>query len=611
MAGRRRLELYERWNGLQMQSDFFRQDQPSRKHTALRIAAGYAMAGAVWIVFSDLLVARFFGDSKTFFLLQTAKGWFFIAATALLLYVIIHRSVRSLQRSEKALMESRQSLSNLLGNLPGMAYESRSDEERTLRFVSAGCYELTGYLPSDLFQKRLDDLTHPADLERVHNEIHAALQEMRTFRLTYRIVSATGDEKWVWEQGFGVYSPLGELIAIEGFVTDITERKRAEEALRESEERYRALVEGISHAILMVDKDRNIMSVNQAFVDLFGYEKEELKGKSVRIVHPSEDSFMEFGRRAYPVLKNMGPLRTEWQLMHKDGTIFPIEGTYSAVKGRDGSIQGYVGVIRDITDRKKAEAELQRYRDQLEEMVMERTRDLEIAQKALVQREKLKTLGAISAEVAHEIRNPLVSIGGFARRLQKRYPDSKEAAIILKECHRLEIMLDRIKNYLKPIEIKPRECPVNRVVAECVDLLSPELDREQVTLQLELEQNLSDAFVDPDILIQVFVDVIRSSVRIMGTNRRLVIRTYSGNQNIFVEFKSPAMEKKIKDPELLLLPFEEGEQGIGVSFSYKLLKGMGGVLTLSQYKEYLVFTISLLKSDSLEAEKEKNAGEFA
>ncbi len=204
----------------------------------------------------------------------------------------------------------------------------------------------------------------------------------------------------------------------------------------------------------------------------------------------------------------------------KDGTVFPVEGTFSVIEGPEGAIGGHVGIIRDITERKKADKELREYREHLEEMVLERTRELKEAQAALVQREKLKTLGATAAEVAHEIRNPLVSIGGFARRLQKKYPESPEAEIILHETERLETMLNRLHDYLRPVDMKPRECHVNAILTDSVGLLGPELEKNEVKIHLDLYPDLPTAHVDPAILTQVFVAMIRNAVEMMDMDKR-------------------------------------------------------------------------------------------
>lgn len=139
------------------------------------------------------------------------------------------------KRAAEALRESERTLATLMSNLRGMAYRCRSEQGWTMEFVSEGCFELTGYRPSDLVQSKkvvYAQLIHPEDREPVWNEVQEAIKQNRPFQLVYRISTAAGDEKWVWEQGRGVFSPEGGLLALEGFITDITERKRAEEELR-------------------------------------------------------------------------------------------------------------------------------------------------------------------------------------------------------------------------------------------------------------------------------------------------------------------------------------------------------------------------------------------
>ena len=563
--------------------------------SGLRIALIYAAAGVLWIVFSDLAVEWIFGQSKAALVSQTVKGWFFVGASALLIYLLTKRTISSIKQSEKALTESQRILSTLFENFPGMAYRCGGDAECPLEYVSPGAVELTGYSVSELSHKRkLTGLIVEEDRETVRSETEDALAKRRPFKLIYRIRAADGRFKWVWEQGVGVYGQDGELIGLEGFVADISGRKRIEEALKRSEEVYKVLVEGTSDAIFMVDRDRNIVSVNNAFLLLFGFSREEVIGHSVRIIHTSDESFIEFGKLARSALEQ-GPLRVEWKLRKKDGTVFPVEGTFSVIKGPDGLIGGHVGIVRDITERKKTDEQLREYREHLEEMVLERTRELKAAQAALVQREKLKTLGATAAEVAHEIRNPLVSIGGFARRLQKKYPDSAEAAIILHETERLETMLNRMRDYLRPVDMKPRECHVNTILTDLVELLGPELERDKVRIHLDLYPDLPTAHVDPAILTRVFAAMIRSAVEMMDNEKEITLKTYYGEHSIYVDMISRVADQKPWDPELMLLPFEDDGERTGISSTFKLLKEMGGALSYSKLDSKAVFTVSLIK----------------
>jgi diguanylate cyclase (GGDEF)-like protein/PAS domain S-box-containing protein len=159
------------------------------------------------------------------------------------------------KRAEEALRESERQLATLMGNLPGMAYRCLNDAHWTMLFVSQGCHPLTGYSPSELLQNRkvaYADLVHPEDQNRVWTAVQTGLAQSGSFEVEYRILTAAGEEKHVWEQGTGV-SNDGELLFLEGFVSDITERKRAEERVNHLNQVLRA-VRSVNQ-LITVEKD--------------------------------------------------------------------------------------------------------------------------------------------------------------------------------------------------------------------------------------------------------------------------------------------------------------------------------------------------------------------
>jgi PAS domain S-box-containing protein len=149
------------------------------------------------------------------------------------------------RRVEEELRESQRSLSTLLSNLPGMAYRCRNQADWRMEFISDGSVELTGYQPHDLVDNRLiayADLIHPKDRTWVWQDVQAALAAGQPIQVTYRIITAAGAQKWVMEQGRGVKDENGHLEALEGIVTDVTDRVHAHHRLEQRvDERTREL----------------------------------------------------------------------------------------------------------------------------------------------------------------------------------------------------------------------------------------------------------------------------------------------------------------------------------------------------------------------------------
>jgi diguanylate cyclase (GGDEF)-like protein/PAS domain S-box-containing protein len=134
-------------------------------------------------------------------------------------------------QAEDVRQASHRTLETLINNLPGMVYRCRNNPDWTMEFVSRGAGDLTGYGPEELINNRripYADLIVDADRQQVWDSVQTCLREKRPFELTYRIRTAQGIEKWVLERGLGNFSTNGELLGLEGFITDVTEEKRAE-----------------------------------------------------------------------------------------------------------------------------------------------------------------------------------------------------------------------------------------------------------------------------------------------------------------------------------------------------------------------------------------------
>jgi len=227
-------------------------------------------------------------------------------------------------------------------------------------FANSAYAEMLGYTVEELLAlspKQVRNLVHPDDQEIAWGHVRDRIEgKPAPAHYEFRIIKKDGTVRWV--ESFPSRIEYRGKPALQVAMVDVTERKLAEATLKNSEERYRTLVESSTDAILMLDRERNVITCNQAFLDLFGYQKTEVEGQSIRIVHPSEESFRTYGKATYPLVERVGSLREEWDLMRKDGTIFSAEIVTSPIRSPDGTTTGYICIIRDITERKRAEEEL-------------------------------------------------------------------------------------------------------------------------------------------------------------------------------------------------------------------------------------------------------------
>jgi len=270
-------------------------------------------------------------------------------------------------RVAAALSENQRRMATLLDNLPGMAYRCRLDPEWTMRFVSEGALDLTGHRPEDLVDNaRLSyaDLIHPDDRDRVWKVVRKAVDEERPFVLEYRIVDAHGVEKWVWERGCAVNGGDGPP-ELEGFVTDITERKRGEQALQTNEARFRSLVEGAPDAVFVQTGGR-FAYVNEACVRLLGARvPEDLLGSEVlERIHPDDRESVRERIRRLNEDREPVELVEETFLTLADEPV-PVEASATPIE-YDGE-RGALVFVRDVRERKEGELERERLQRAIEQ----------------------------------------------------------------------------------------------------------------------------------------------------------------------------------------------------------------------------------------------------
>lgn len=273
--------------------------------------------------------------------------------------------------AEKALEESRQSMGRLIGNLRGIVYRCGMTPKWPMEFISKGCEELVGYTEQEFYDGAISwgQLILPEDNTRIWKTISEHVNRREPFQIEYRCCDRSGQLKWLWEQGCGVFNEDGSVAALEGFITDITTRKRIEDALAASENRYRELIELAVDGILLGNHDGIIIEANSFISTITGLPRERLLGRHISELFEAFE--LENKPFRFDLLHKGQTVVNERMMVRPDGTGITIEMRTKMMP--DGS---YQSIIRDITERKTAEQRLkeseEKYRslvDQASEML--------------------------------------------------------------------------------------------------------------------------------------------------------------------------------------------------------------------------------------------------
>jgi PAS domain S-box-containing protein len=320
----------------------------------------------------------------------------------------------SVQRSiEHELAYKERELRSMIDHVQGFFYRCRIDRDWTMFFLSQGCFDITGYEPSEVLNNSLisyNQIIAPEFREQVREDWERVYKKGAVYEGEYPIVRKNGERRWVWERGWLVEEgDENGNPCLEGFIADITERRTIENQLKESENRYRKLFDSLHDAAIVLDLEYTIMQANPRAALYAGYESPEaLVGTSCFAFLPEhfKDYMLE---RFDELIGNDMFGDVELVARKKDGTQFPALVSASMLHDDAGEPTGILTVIRDVSAVKKAEKQQMELIEQREE------------------NRRWQMLGRLAGGIAHYFNNMLGVIMGYADMLRSSAtPESEQ-----------------------------------------------------------------------------------------------------------------------------------------------------------------------------------------
>ena len=373
---------------------------------------------------------------------------------------------------------------------------------------------MLGYLPGEV-QTNLrtwKSLVHPEDWPRVSAVLNGHLEGRVSFiELEYRLRCKSGEWKWILSRGKIVACDTdGTPLRITGTSLDISERKQMEQALRESEERYRAIFNNVAIGINLTDRDARLLQVNSRSASMLGYTQEELKALTAfDITHP-EDLELSMANFSSLVEGKVDSYSMQKRYVRKDGEVIWADVHVSAIHNQRGEFVANLGVIVDITDRKRAEQETERMRAQL------------------LQAQKMEAIGTLTGGIAHEFNNLLTIVSGYAELLlaekNESDPEHSDLQRIVHASQRGAELVRSLLAFSRKSEMNFAPVNLNREVEHVKKLLDRTLPK-MIEIELNLCEGLKTVEADSGQIRQLLMNLALNARDAMPEGGKLSIGT--------------------------------------------------------------------------------------
>ena len=374
-----------------------------------------------------------------------------------------------------------------------------------------GARRFKGYEADEIIGKHFSEFYTPED--RAAGLPQRALREAETngsFDNEGWRVRKDGSRFWAMVIIDPVRDETGALVGFAKVTRDLTERRAAEESLRQSEERFKLLVQGVvDYAIYMLDRDGIVTNWNAGAQRIKGYTAEQIVGQHFSRFYTDEDRLAGEPQKALETAAREGRFETEARRVRRDGSTFIANVVIDAIKDDTGTVIGFAKVTRDITQRRQAEVTLERARERM------------------VQSQKIEALGRLTGGIAHDFNNLLMAVLGSLELLKKRLPEDDSKALRLLEnavagAKRGAALTQRMLAFAKKQDLKFESVNIPVLVEEVRGLLEQAVG-PRIDLTTRFAKNLPAVIADSNQLEAALLNLVVNARDAMSPGGAIII----------------------------------------------------------------------------------------
>lgn len=492
-------------------------------------------------------------------------------------------------------------------------------ERGRFRFVNSQFQKYIGFSEEELFDKETLNLVYPADREAVRYNAIQMLKGRRSTPYEFRAIVHSGEVRWAMETVTSV-TYRGKRATLGNFM-DITERKRAEEALRESEKRFRELADLLPQAVWETDVMGNFTFVNRHGFLSFGYSPGEIIGSfsALNVFLPEDRDRVR--KDLQRVLAGEQLAGREYTVVRKDGGTFPVV-VYAAPIFQRGQRVGLRGFALDITERKRMQCEL----EERSELLLAQQQQLLDKTEEVARANQLKS--QFLANMSHELRTPLNAIIGFSELMLDEVPgkineDQKQclADSLQSSRHLLSLVnevLDLSKIESGRLEFRQEEVALTEALESLTRTMMPILTPRQQSLDVSLEEGLPPIRADKDRLGQVLLNLLDNASKFTPSGGQLRVEASRDGDWCRISVIDSGIGIQKADQERIFEPFtrldnplgrQRGGTGLGLTLVKQIVEKCGGRIWVdSEYGQgsRFIFTLPLVVGARSSPEKKSD-----